>query len=72
VVVPEAETAAAPVGDLMEALRASLEAARSRKGGDGAGAAKSEGERSTRKPSRNGKAQAAKPAAKSSRRKSAA
>src|SRR5258707_1530449 len=34
VVVPEAETAATPVGDLMEALRASIEAARSRKGGE--------------------------------------
>ena len=35
VVVPETETAAAPVGDLMAALRASLEQARGRKDGDG-------------------------------------
>jgi DNA end-binding protein Ku len=63
VVVPEAETAAAPVGDLMEALRASIEAARSRKGDEGAA-----GER---KSSKDGKAPA-KPAAKSGRRKRAA
>ena len=35
VVVPEGETAAAPVGDLMAALRASLEQARGRKAGGG-------------------------------------
>lgn len=39
VVVPEAEPEAAPVGDLMAALRASIEAARQRKGGAEAGGA---------------------------------
>ena len=37
VVVPEAAAAAAPVGDLMAALRASLEQARERKGSSGTG-----------------------------------
>ena len=67
VVVPEAEAAAAPVGDLMAALRASLEQARERKGdagraGSGDTASRAGGKAATehkdgadRKPARSGR-----------------
>lgn len=54
VVVSGTETAAAPVGDLMAALRASIEAAQQRKGGGStrASASDDEGGRARRKPGR--------------------
>jgi DNA end-binding protein Ku len=53
VVVPEMEAGAAPVTDLMAALRASIEAARGRK--EGAGARESSGEHKRAKPTRGKK-----------------
>jgi DNA end-binding protein Ku len=62
VVVSAAETAAAPVGDLMAALRASIEAAQQRKGGDGK-AADADATGARRKPARAANRTARKPAA---------
>jgi DNA end-binding protein Ku len=59
VVVPQVETAAAPVGDLMAALRASLEQARDRKAGgqraEKQPAAKDKDGAAERKPARSGR-----------------
>ena len=49
VVVPEGEGQPAPVGDLMAALRASIEAAKQRKGGSSAGPAPGERRERSRK-----------------------
>jgi DNA end-binding protein Ku len=74
VVVPEGEAAAAPVGDLMAALRASIEAARKRKAGDGATARERKHERARDEREDEGKQErkAARPAKKPRTRKKAA
>jgi DNA end-binding protein Ku len=58
VVVAE-EAQAAPVGDLMAALRASIEAAKKRKGGDGGAETKSRAEQPRKKPARKKSTRAA-------------